>query len=177
MLLVALGCAPLGFSSLPAPYNQEERWLIAATGQCAHQSYVQEAGGVAREPEFKGDGFTTAIANVTFDFSPSKSIEFTDAPYHKATALGSSAEQVAKLQSSDWTRKNLALLEPQGDDWAISVFKIEQNGPCADRADCVHYAGWCEPPPRRDARRRLASPAPAWQSESLHCRSRFLGGR
>jgi hypothetical protein len=33
MLILALVCAPLGFSSLPEPYNQEERWLIAATGQ------------------------------------------------------------------------------------------------------------------------------------------------
>ena len=121
MLLLALSCAPLGFSSLPEPYNAPERWLIAATGQCTHQSYVQEDTPLARTPQFKDDGFTTAIANVTFDFSPSKSIEFTDAPYHKATALGSSAEQVAKLQSSGWSKKNLALLEPSGDDWAISV--------------------------------------------------------
>ena len=126
-MLVALAGASLGFSSLPAPYNQEERWLIAATGQCAHQSYVQEEGGVARAPQFKGDGFTNAIANVSFDFSPSKSIEFTDAPYHKATELGSSSEQVAKLQSSDWTKKNLALLEPQGADWAISVCASPQS--------------------------------------------------
>ena len=153
MLLVALGCAPLGFSALPAPYNQEERWLIAATGQCSHQSYVQEEGGVVRPPEFEGDGFITAIANVAFDFFPSRSIEFTDAPYHKATALGSSAEQVEALQSSGWTKKNIALLEPQDDDWAISVFKVEENGPCADRTDCVHYRGWCALPPRRDARR------------------------
>lgn len=63
---------------------------------------VQEAAGVVRPAEFNGDGFTTAIANVSFQFFPSKAIESTDAPHHKATQLGSSSEQVAKLQSSDW---------------------------------------------------------------------------
>ena len=46
--MLLLATAALGFSSLPAPYNEPKRWLIAATGQCTHQSYVQEAGGVVR---------------------------------------------------------------------------------------------------------------------------------
>ena len=45
--------------------------------------------------DFGSRTFTTAIANVSFDFLPSKSIEFTDAPYHKATALGSSVSRVS----------------------------------------------------------------------------------
>ena len=138
MLLVALGCAPLGFSSLPKPYNEPERWLIAATGQCTHQTYIQEDTPITRQPEFEGDGFTTAIANVTFEFVPSASIKFTDAPYHRATEIGSSRKQVEELQSSAWMKKNIALMEPAGDDWAISVYKVEENGKCANRTDCVH---------------------------------------
>ena len=125
--MLALSCAPFGFSSLPAPHNEPERWLIAATGQCTHQTYVEEKPHVARPPAFDGDHFIEAIANVTFEFVPSKSIKFTDAPYHRAFELGSSGQQVEELQSPAWSKKNIALVEPAGDDWAISV--------CAPTAD------------------------------------------
>ena len=53
-MLLLLSCAHLGFSSLPEPYNDEERWLIAATGQCTHQTYIQEDTKRCEAADFEG---------------------------------------------------------------------------------------------------------------------------
>ena len=117
------------FASLPSHKPESPSWLLAATGRCTHQLYTE-----LDEPGYK--------AHVEFEFLPSTTIQFTDAPFHQAFEIITPDDQIVQLADESWSYKNVALLEPDanGTDWAISTFEIEEHGISED-GDAVHYSG------------------------------------
>ena len=135
------------FASLPSPTPRADpSWLLAATGTCMHQQYL----------ELKGEAGSPYIARVEFTFMPSTTLQFTDAPYRQAFEIVSPDDQINELADVDWSYKNVALLEPDADwsyknvallepdadgtDWAISTFEIEEHG-ISEGSDAVLYSG------------------------------------
>ena len=117
------------FASLPSHKPESPSWLLAATGRCTHQLYTE-----LDEPGYK--------AHVEFEFLPSTTIQFTDAPNRQAFEIITPNDQINELADESWSYKNVALLEPnaEGTDWAISTFEIEEHGISED-GDAVHYSG------------------------------------
>ena len=121
------------FASFPSPTPRADpSWLLAATGTCMHQQYL----------ELKGEAGSPYIARVEFTFMPSTTLQFTDAPYRQAFEIVSPDDQINELADVDWSYKNVALLEPDADgaDWAISTFEIDEHG-ISEGNDAVLYSG------------------------------------
>ena len=132
-MLSALASAALSFASVPRGGMPDKSWLIAAAGHCDHQRYVTYNTSVQQKGLYVGE--------VAFDFFPSKAIQFTDAPYHEGYEIGiGGGAQTAALSDSAWDHKNIALVEHVQDEWAISVYEVEEHAACG--ADCVHYVGY-----------------------------------
>ena len=172
-MLAQLAALALGFGSFPG--EPKRAWFLASTGMCEHQAVTNGA--------MVPDGY---LSGIVFDFYPSRTMQFTDAPYHESSEVFGLGRSTRSLASSDWDHKNIAILEPvprrvlihaassacarisstaravmriprvraqarNGSEWAISVFEVEQHGPCP--ADgCIHCMAPPSPFPRRRAR-------------------------
>ena len=117
------------FASLPSHKPESPSWLLAATGRCTHRLYTE-----LDEPGYE--------AHVEFEFLPSTTMQFADAPERQAFEIITPEDQIVQLADESWSYKNVALLEPDanGTDWAISTFEIDEHG-ISEGGGAVHYGG------------------------------------
>ena len=136
------------FASLPSHKPESPSWLLAATGRCTHQLYTD-----LDEPGYK--------AHVEFEFLPSTTMQFADAPERQAFEIITQDGQIKELADESWSYKNLALLDAGMAGGAqvrhvLSLGTIMSTHPCcccahAAALPCCRYSA--APPPSLPLRR------------------------
>ena len=81
------------FASLPSHKPEPPSWLLAAAGRCTNQLYTE-----LDEPGY--------VARVEFEFRPSTTMQFTDAPERQAFEIMTQGGQIEDLADESWSYRS-----------------------------------------------------------------------